>query len=79
MSLAVQKLRIYLLKHGESQASFAARAGFSANYMSFLMTGIRFPGRIVMGKIEQASAGKIRPVDWYSPKVALKRRKVVKA
>lgn len=75
MSRAVQKLRIYLLKRGESQAKFAVRTGITPTYMSMLMTGVKHPGPKAMAKVEASTGGHVSPVDWFSPKKSMRRKK----
>lgn len=69
MSRAVQRLTVFMLEKGVSQAALARRAGISRFYLNRIIgEGVR-PGIVVMTKIELATQGVVKRHHWHLPKL----------
>lgn len=59
------KLSDYLIDEGITQSEFCKRADVSMTAISRAISGDRLPGRAVMEKIFNSTAGKVTPNDFF--------------
>ncbi|AGF74117.1 putative transcriptional regulator [Bartonella australis AUST/NH1] len=62
----MEKLKSYLEQNKLSQAKFGQQVGVSQSTVNRYLRGLRFPEPEVVLKIEEATGGVVRPVDWYA-------------
>lgn len=68
MSLALQRLRIFLAVRDESQAKFARRAGINVQHFNRIMREAVSPGPTCKAKIEMATRQRIKQHHWLMPR-----------
>jgi DNA-binding transcriptional regulator YdaS (Cro superfamily) len=60
------RLANYLQHEEITYADFAGRLGVSSEAVRLWATGKRIPGRKLMGAIRRATAGQVKPDDFYA-------------